>query len=122
TALSDLAVVVLAAGLGKRMKSATPKVLHSVAGKPGLWHVLRAGAAARPSRLIVVVGHRRERVEEAVSSWGLRPEPVFVDQGEPLGTGHAVLAAERAVGRSRDVLVLAGDDPLVEAGHVRALL
>jgi bifunctional UDP-N-acetylglucosamine pyrophosphorylase/glucosamine-1-phosphate N-acetyltransferase len=122
TTSGDLAAIVLAAGLGKRMKSATPKVLHPVAGKPGLWHVLRAAVAARPSRLIVVVGHGRQRVEEAVRSWGLRPEPVFVDQGEPLGTAHAVLAAERAVGRARDVLVLAGDDPLIEPHHVRALL
>jgi bifunctional UDP-N-acetylglucosamine pyrophosphorylase/glucosamine-1-phosphate N-acetyltransferase len=118
----SLAVVVLAAGRGKRMKSSRPKVLHEVCGRPGLWYVLRAAAALRPSRLVVVVGHQPEDVESAVRSWQVRPEPVFVDQGRPLGTGHAVSAAERAVGRERDVLVLPGDDPLVTANDLRSLL
>jgi len=70
----------------------------------------------------VVVSNERARVIEAASSWDLEPAPVFVDQGEPLGTGHAVSAAERAVGRATDVLVLAGDDPLVTREDVRRLL
>src|SRR5213078_2537573 len=60
--------------------------------------------------------------EEAVRSWNLKPEPVFVDQGEPLGTGHAVAVAEPAVGGADDILVLTGDEPLLTAGQVRGLL
>jgi bifunctional UDP-N-acetylglucosamine pyrophosphorylase/glucosamine-1-phosphate N-acetyltransferase len=61
-------------------------------------------------------------VREEVRSWGIRPEPVFVDQGEPLGTGHAVLAAEPAVGDASDVLVMGGDYDPVTPDHVRELL
>ncbi len=118
----SLAAVVLAAGKGKRLKSKIPKVLHSVCGRPALWHVVRAALAAKPLRMVIVVSHGADQVLEAVRSWGISPGPVFVDQGEPLGTGHAVLAAEPAVGRAVEVLVLAGDDPLVEGRHVRDLL
>jgi bifunctional UDP-N-acetylglucosamine pyrophosphorylase / glucosamine-1-phosphate N-acetyltransferase len=119
----SLAVVVLAAGHGKRMKSATPKVLHEVCGRPSLWHVLRAAVeGGRPHSVFVVVRKRGERVEQAVASWNIRPEPAFVEQRNPLGTGHAVLAAEEATAGADDVLVLPGDDPLVDAEHVRRLL
>jgi bifunctional UDP-N-acetylglucosamine pyrophosphorylase/glucosamine-1-phosphate N-acetyltransferase len=70
----------------------------------------------------VVVRERGDEVEEAVKSWGLKREPTFVYQGTPLGTGHAVGAAESAVGDAEDLLVLSGDDPLVSGGHVRSLL
>jgi bifunctional UDP-N-acetylglucosamine pyrophosphorylase/glucosamine-1-phosphate N-acetyltransferase len=118
----SLAAVVLAAGKGKRLRSKTPKVLFPVCGRPALWHVLRAAAAAKPSKIVVVVSHGADEVIAAVRSWKLSPAPVFVDQGVPLGTGHAVLAARRAVGRVDEVLVLGGDDPLVEGSHVRELL
>jgi len=118
----SLAVVVLAAGKGKRLKSAIPKVLHPICGKPALWHVLQLARAARPKKIVVVVGHGADDVRAAVRSWGLEPAPVFVEQSEQLGTGHAVLAAERAVGRVDDVLVLGGDfDPVTER-DVRSLL
>ncbi|HEX6261834.1 MAG TPA: bifunctional UDP-N-acetylglucosamine diphosphorylase/glucosamine-1-phosphate N-acetyltransferase GlmU [Actinomycetota bacterium] len=115
-----LAVVVMAAGKGKRLRSSLPKVLHPVAGKPVLWHVLRAARRLRPSRLIVVVSHGRDHVEEKVRSWDL--DVTFVDQGEPLGTGHAVMVAEGAVGRADDVLVLPGDNPLVTTEMLRDLM
>jgi bifunctional UDP-N-acetylglucosamine pyrophosphorylase/glucosamine-1-phosphate N-acetyltransferase len=117
-----LAAVVLAAGRGKRMKSARPKVLHDVCGRPSLWHVLRAALAPRPRSLVVVVRERGDEVEEAVKTWGFKPEPTFVYQGTPLGTGHAVGAAENAVGDVEDVLVLSGDDPLIGGEQVRSLL
>jgi bifunctional UDP-N-acetylglucosamine pyrophosphorylase/glucosamine-1-phosphate N-acetyltransferase len=117
-----LAAMVLAAGKGKRMKSARPKVLQSVCGRPSMWHVLRAARSARPERLIVVVSYSADDVAEAVRSWSLQPAPVFVDQRKPLGTGHAVASAEQAVGDADEVLVLAGDDPLVTGEHVRKLL
>ncbi len=118
----SLAAVVLAAGKGKRLKSSTPKVLHPVCGRPLLWWTLRSVVAARPTRIVIVVHHGANEVREAVPSWGIRPEPVFVEQGEALGTGHAVLAAEKAVGRVGEVLVANGDFDPVEPADVRALL
>jgi len=119
---SSLAAVVLAAGKGKRLKSASQKVLHPICGRPALWHVMRNVAAARPSRIVVVVGREGDAVREAVRSWGIRPEPVFVEQAEQLGTGHAVLVAEKAIGRAREVLVVGGDFDPATPDHVRRLL
>jgi bifunctional UDP-N-acetylglucosamine pyrophosphorylase/glucosamine-1-phosphate N-acetyltransferase len=117
-----LALVVLAAGRGKRMRSASQKVLAPVCGKPALWHVLQTARVARPDRIVIVVGTQAEEVLEAVAAWGLKPEPVFVEQGELLGTGHAVKVAEKAVGRVDDVLVANGDFDPVTPDDVRALL
>jgi bifunctional UDP-N-acetylglucosamine pyrophosphorylase/glucosamine-1-phosphate N-acetyltransferase len=119
---TSLAAVVLAAGKGKRLKSGTQKVLHPICGRPALWWVLQNARAARPSRIAIVVHHGADEVREAVRSWGITPEPIFVEQGRPLGTGHAVLAAEKAVGRSREVLVLGGDFDPIEPANVRELL
>lgn len=118
----SLAAVVMAAGEGKRLKSSLPKVLHPVCGRPVLWHVLQAVRAVRPERVVVVVSFGRDRVEEAVRSWGLKLPVRFVDQGEPLGTGHAVMVAERAVGRVADVLVVPGDNPLLTGEMLRDLV
>lgn len=116
------AVVVLAAGKGKRLRSTTPKVLHPICGRPALWWVLRNVRAARPSRIVIVVHHGADEVRDAVRSWNVAPSPVFVEQGEALGTGHAVLAAEKAIGRASEVLVVGGDYDPVEPADVRALL
>jgi bifunctional UDP-N-acetylglucosamine pyrophosphorylase / glucosamine-1-phosphate N-acetyltransferase len=117
-----LAVVILAAGKGTRLKSARPKVLHPICGRPALWHVVQTALAARPDRLVVVVGHDADDVRSEVSSWGLTPKPVFVEQRQQLGTGHAVRIAEPAVGRVADVLVANGDfDPVLPA-DVRSLV
>jgi bifunctional UDP-N-acetylglucosamine pyrophosphorylase / glucosamine-1-phosphate N-acetyltransferase len=117
-----LAAVVLAAGRGKRLKSARPKVLHEICGRAMLWHVLRALRGARPDRIVIVVSDAGGPVEEAVRAWGITPEPLFVEQKERLGTGHAVATAERAVNGFDDVLVMAGDDPLFQPDEVRALV
>jgi len=122
TTSRTLAVVVLAAGKGKRLKSSLPKVLHPICGKPALWHVLRAARGARPTKVVIVVGHGADDVRAAVASWKLTPAPVFVEQTEQLGTGHAVLAAERAVGKVADVLVANGDYDPIRASDVTALI
>jgi bifunctional UDP-N-acetylglucosamine pyrophosphorylase/glucosamine-1-phosphate N-acetyltransferase len=118
----SLAAVLLAAGKGKRLKSHLPKVLYPVCGRPALWHVAHAALGARPERIVVVVGEDGDAVEEAVRSWSIEPPPAFVRQRDPLGTGHAVAAAEGVVRTVSEVLVMGGDDPLVERAHVRALL
>jgi bifunctional UDP-N-acetylglucosamine pyrophosphorylase/glucosamine-1-phosphate N-acetyltransferase len=118
----SLAVVVLAAGKGKRLRSSTPKVLHPVAGKPVLWHTLQTVRAARPDTLVVVVGHGADDVRAEVASWGLRPHPIFVEQSEQLGTGHAALLTEKAVSRADTVLIANGDfDPITPADLKRIL-
>ncbi|MFL5738312.1 MAG: bifunctional UDP-N-acetylglucosamine diphosphorylase/glucosamine-1-phosphate N-acetyltransferase GlmU [Actinomycetota bacterium] len=117
----SLAVVVLAAGKGKRLKSQTPKVLHPICGRPILWHALQAAQAFKPKTIAVVVANGGE-VEEAVRAWDVKPEPVFVDQGTPLGTGHAVLVAEDAVRRADEVVVLPGDEALVTGPMLKAVL
>ena len=118
----SLAAVVLAAGKGERLKSGTPKVLHPVCGRPLLWHTLQAVRAAKPERVIVVIGHGADDVRDAVTSWGLKPAPVFVEQADQLGTGHAVQLAEKAVGKVDDVLVANGDfDPITPADLKKVL-
>ena len=118
----SLALIVLAAGRGKRLRSSSPKVLHPICGRPILWHVLQAGLGARPSKLVIVVGHGADDVKAAVSSWNLTPRPIFVEQTEQLGTGHAVTVAEKALGKVDDVLVANGDYDPVMADDVRSLL
>jgi bifunctional UDP-N-acetylglucosamine pyrophosphorylase/glucosamine-1-phosphate N-acetyltransferase len=114
--------VVMAAGHGKRFKSSIPKLLYPICGRPMLWHVLRAVDACRPGALMVIVGNGRAQVEEAVGGFGLRVRPTFVGQGELLGTGHAVMAAEEATAGFADVLVVPGDEPLLTQEQLRRLL
>jgi bifunctional UDP-N-acetylglucosamine pyrophosphorylase / glucosamine-1-phosphate N-acetyltransferase len=114
--------VVLAAGKGERLKSGTPKVLHGVCGRPLLWHTLQAVRAAKPERIVVIVGHGADDVRDAVASWRMKPSPAFVEQAEQLGTGHAVLLAEKAVGKVDDVLVANGDFDPITAADLRKVL
>jgi UDP-N-acetylglucosamine diphosphorylase/glucosamine-1-phosphate N-acetyltransferase len=122
-AVPPFIAVVLAAGLGKRMKSDLPKVLHPALGTPLLHHVLRHVDPLGPARLVVVVGHRAPLVRESLAGREAR----FATQSPQLGTGHAVQVAweeiEPARGSAPDtVLVLAGDMPLVRTATLRALL
>ncbi len=115
-----LAVVVLAAGQGTRMRSAKPKVLHEIAGLPMVAHVLLAAQALGPARLAVVVRHERGAVAEAVASHA--PEALLVDQDEVPGTGRALEVAVAALGGfDGDVLVVNGDLPHVDEAAMRAL-
>jgi len=105
-----LAVLILAAGKGTRMKSDLVKVLHPLMGQPMLAHVLNAVRYLEPDRTVVIVGHQAERVIETVE----RPGLIFVHQAEQLGTGHAVAQAREALADfSGTVLILAGDVPLL---------
>jgi len=114
-----LAVIVLAAGQGTRMKSDLHKVLHPIAGRPMLLHLLDSVRPLNPARQIVVVGAGRDQVEKAVA--GLDVE--IVVQTEQLGTGHAVAQAEAALkGFSGYVLILYGDVPLVRTETMRAMI
>jgi len=111
-------IVILAAGMGKRMNSALPKVLHPVAGRPMLAHVLDTARTLSPSRLVVVVGHGAEHVREAVAA----PDVAFADQTQQLGTGHAVMQALPMLDDNQPTLVLYGDVPLTTAATLEALV
>jgi bifunctional UDP-N-acetylglucosamine pyrophosphorylase/glucosamine-1-phosphate N-acetyltransferase len=116
----NLTVVILAAGLGTRMKSRKAKVLHEAGGMTLIEHVVRsASALTAPERIVVVVGHQAERVEAQLAASGVR----FARQTEQHGTAHAVMMAEEAVGnRGGRVVVLYGDGPLLSAETLRKLL
>jgi phosphomannomutase/phosphoglucomutase len=115
----QLAVVVLAAGQGKRMKSDLPKVLHPLAGRPLIQHVVEAVRPLNPARLVVVVGQDADQVRAALDYQS--PEIAFVEQPERRGTGHAVMQAEAALPGYRDILVLYGDMPLLRSTTLQSL-
>jgi bifunctional UDP-N-acetylglucosamine pyrophosphorylase/glucosamine-1-phosphate N-acetyltransferase len=114
-----IAAIILAAGKGTRMQSDLHKVLHPVAGRSMLLHLVDSVAALGPDRTVVVVGAGREQVEAAVAPLGI----ATAHQAEQLGTGHAVAQAEAALeGFDGDVLILYGDVPLVSSTTMRRML
>jgi bifunctional UDP-N-acetylglucosamine pyrophosphorylase/glucosamine-1-phosphate N-acetyltransferase len=114
-----LHVIVLAAGEGKRMKSARPKVLMPLAGRPMLAHVLDTARSLQPARIHVVHGHRGEEVRAALTDLG---DIGWVHQPQQRGTGHAVMLALPQVPDGARVLVLYGDVPLIRADTLHTLL
>ncbi|MGM8930073.1 bifunctional UDP-N-acetylglucosamine diphosphorylase/glucosamine-1-phosphate N-acetyltransferase GlmU [Salinicola halophyticus] len=119
-----LDVVILAAGQGTRMRSKTPKVLHKLAGRPLVQHVVDTAAGLENARLHVVVGHGGEAVREALAGASSTPadgELAFCEQTEQKGTGHAVAQALDGLGDGK-VLVLYGDVPLIQARTLETLL
>ncbi len=116
----QIAAIVLAAGLGTRMKSAAPKVLHAVAGRPMLDFVLDEVARLKPARTVVVAGPDTKGVAERAQKHKLAPKVAI--QEKRLGTAHAVMAARKALGNFDGiVLVLYGDSPLVRADTLKRL-
>jgi len=115
---TPLAIIVLAAGKGTRMKSDTHKVLHPIAGRPMLEHLLASAAQLEPSASVVVAGHGRDQLEAALGA-----RATIAVQEPQLGTGHAVQVAEGALaGFDGDVLILYGDVPFVRADTMRAMI
>src|SRR5437016_3740475 len=120
---APLDVIILAAGLGTRMKSGLAKVLHKLDGRPLVAHVCRTAAKLKPRKIYVVVGHQAERVETAVLQELGNDGAVFVRQEKQLGTGDAVLAARSALANAAStVLILSGDVPLVKAETLNSLI
>jgi len=113
-----LDIVIMAAGKGTRMKSALPKVLHRLAGRSLLQHVLATTAALDARRTIVITGHGAEQVEQAVAAPGI----AFARQSPQLGTGHAVQQAVPQLPDDGITLILNGDVPLIEAATAQALV
>ena len=119
TAIPAFTAVVLAAGLGKRMNSDLPKVLHPALGRPLVLHVLGQLDPLKPRLTVVVVGHRAELVRDALQGRDM----AFAEQTPQLGTGHAVQMAWHAIEKGPDtLLVLAGDMPLIRTATLQLLL
>ncbi|MDB0061680.1 bifunctional UDP-N-acetylglucosamine diphosphorylase/glucosamine-1-phosphate N-acetyltransferase GlmU [Octadecabacter sp.] len=117
----SVALIILAAGKGTRMKSDLPKVLHSIAGAPLLIHAMKSGASLEPDRTVIVAGHGAQAVEAAAKDWSDDAEVVL--QTEQLGTGHAVAQAAAALdGFEGDAIVLYGDTPFIQPETLAAML
>ncbi len=114
----NLEVIILAAGQGTRMKSNTPKVLHCVAGRPMLEHVVQTAQALQPDAIHVVVGHGSEQVQGALSEYPIN----WVEQAQQKGTGHAVLQVLPELKTQSTVLVMYGDVPLIRSTTLEALV
>ncbi|WP_158900049.1 bifunctional UDP-N-acetylglucosamine diphosphorylase/glucosamine-1-phosphate N-acetyltransferase GlmU [Burkholderia sp. L27(2015)] len=110
-------IVILAAGAGKRMRSALPKVLHPVAGLPLLSHVIETARSLKPARIVVVIGHGAQAVRERVAAHDIQ----FATQDRQLGTGHAVQQALPLLDPKVPTMVLYGDVPLTRASTLQRL-
>ena len=108
--MPSFAIAILAAGKGTRLKSKHPKVLHEIAGRSLLGHVIAAAAqVVEPSSIFAIIGHEADRVRKATESYGVN----FVEQREQRGTGHAIMQCREALAGFDHVLVLSGDVPLI---------
>jgi bifunctional UDP-N-acetylglucosamine pyrophosphorylase/glucosamine-1-phosphate N-acetyltransferase len=113
-----LAVVIMAAGKGTRLKSQRPKVLHEIGGKPLVAHVIAAASKiVTPAEIYVIIGHQAEKVRAALAATGVR----FVEQKDQLGTGHAIQCAREAIKNYENILVLSGDVPLIRPETIEQL-
>ncbi|MFZ1851396.1 MAG: bifunctional UDP-N-acetylglucosamine diphosphorylase/glucosamine-1-phosphate N-acetyltransferase GlmU [Nitrosomonas sp.] len=115
---NQLNIVILAAGAGKRMQSALPKVLHTLAGYPLLRHVINVARQLSPNKICIVIGHGGEIVRNEISDDDL----IWVTQEQQLGTGHAVMQALPNLDRNEKTLVLYGDVPLVKVETLGKLI
>jgi bifunctional UDP-N-acetylglucosamine pyrophosphorylase / glucosamine-1-phosphate N-acetyltransferase len=116
--MSNLNIVILAAGKGTRMHSNQPKVLHKIGDKPILGHVITCAKALKPQKIIVVYGFGGEKVREAFAGEDL----IWVNQAEQLGTGHAVQQAVSHLDAEANTLILLGDVPLVDVDACKKLI
>lgn len=119
-----LAVVILAAGQGVRMRSSLPKVLHPIGGTPILEHIIHTAEELNPDRIVIVLGAKSDKIKEALQKTrqNTKIEFLFAEQKEQLGTGHAVLQALPQVASADQILILYGDVPLIAAETLKKLI
>lgn len=115
-------IVILAAGQGKRMNSALPKVLHPISTKPMLQHVIEAAKLLKPSKLIVVYGHGGDQVQAAMNNANVDDALIWAHQDKQLGTGHALKCALPYLDQTGVTLVLYGDVPLIGVTTLEQML
>jgi bifunctional UDP-N-acetylglucosamine pyrophosphorylase / glucosamine-1-phosphate N-acetyltransferase len=117
--MNEVGVIILAAGQGKRMRSAFPKVAHHLGGKPLLLHVLNRAQGLEPERIAIVIGHGAQAVKQACPN----DDVTWIVQEQQLGTGHAVLCAKNSFGAfNGDILILSGDVPLISERTLKAMI
>jgi len=121
---SSLSIVILAGGLGKRMKSEIPKVLHLLLDEPMLVHVLKTANKLNPNKIFIVVGKYKEIIKETIEKYISIENIVFVDQPEAQGTGHAMMCVRPYLldhDTDAKVIVLSGDVPLLKSESIQSL-
>jgi len=121
---SNLSIVILAGGLGKRMRSEIPKVLHLLCGKPMLVHVLETAFHLNPAKIFLVVGKYRMIIEETLSQYISLDKIVFIDQPDAQGTGHAVQCVRPhllELDKDHKIVILSGDVPLLKSDTICSL-
>ena len=117
--MNEVGVIILAAGLGKRMKSSLPKVMHPLSGKPLFLHVLTTARRLKPDKVAIIIGHGAETVKQTYRNDDVK----WVFQEQQLGTGHAVLCAKNSFGEfAGDILILSGDVPLISERTLSAMI
>ncbi|MDX2127658.1 MAG: sugar phosphate nucleotidyltransferase [Chloroherpetonaceae bacterium] len=118
-----LSIIVMAAGKGTRMKSELPKVLHPIAGRPMIHFVIDTALSLNPSKIVIIVGHLAESVKESIQQEFQSVVLNYALQSPQLGTGHAVMQAQKPLeGLEGNVIVLSGDVPLTAAETLQSLL
>lgn len=119
-------IVIMAGGQGKRMNSPLPKVLHPVAGVPMIVRLIEQALALDPQNILVIVGKFRTEIQTEIEKWVISPLLIYVDQPEPMGTGHAVLCALPTLTELSDpnqnVLILNGDTPMLRYQTIQSIL
>ena len=115
-------VIIMAGGLGKRMNSDLPKVLHIVKNKPMLVRVIQTAMETNPQRIFIVVGKYYEIIKSTIEDYDLSEFVDFVIQEEPKGTGHAIMCARDVLCENRKVLILSGDVPLISKNTICDML
>src|SRR5215210_8128532 len=118
--MSDIHVVILAAGQGTRMKSQLPKVLHPISGRPLVEHVLKTAESVSPATITLIIGHKADVIRQRLAS---RPSLGFAVQEPQLGTAHALQQAEPALaGETGTLVLLSGDVPLLSSATLQRLV
>ena len=117
----DTIIVIMAGGLGKRMNSDLPKVLHRIHGKPMLCHAIEQSLALNPHKIFIVVGKYKNVIEQTIGE--LKDKVEFILQPEPLGTGHAIQCCrEELLKYNKKVIILSGDIPLLTSTTIQSIL
>jgi len=122
---NDFIIVIMAGGLGKRMNSELPKVLHKIRGKPMLVHIIEEALVIRPKKIYIIVGKFREIITNTVEQYIESNSLIkYIDQPEPLGTGHAIQCAKPKLLRHANskVLILSGDVPFIKSATMLKML
>ncbi len=121
---SNVSIIILAGGLGKRMQSEIPKVLHKLGGTPMLVHVLHTARQLSPNKIYIVVGKYKNIIEKTLQEYNQLNNIIFVNQCEALGTGHAVQCVQPFLldhNKNDKIVILSGDVPLLKSNTIKSL-